>query len=103
MDVVVCHNLEVVWGLGRPKKGTIKMIIFAAFYYPPRAKKKQKMIDHLVMTTHDLLGKLPNAEICLAGDKNKLELAQVCINIPNLKLLNTQPTHKTKMIDAFVT
>ena len=103
LDVVVPHNLEVVWGLGRPKKGIIKMIIFAAFYYPPRAKKKQKMIDHLVMTTHDLLGKYPNAEICLAGDKNELELAQVCRNIPNLKQLNTEPTYKTKMIDVLLT
>ena len=50
LDVTVPYNIEIIWEIGRPKKGSIKTIIIAAFYYPPRAKKKQKVINHIVLT-----------------------------------------------------
>ena len=44
LDINVPHNIEIIWGLGRPKKGCIKIMIIAAFYYPPRAKKKRRSL-----------------------------------------------------------
>ena len=55
VDIVVPNNLEIIWRLGRPKKGQIKNIIFTAFYYPPKARKQQKLINHMLETTHLLL------------------------------------------------
>ena len=56
-------KLEVVWGLVRPKKSNakVKEIIVAAFYSPPRSRKNNLLIDHLISTTHFLLTKYPNA------------------------------------------
>ena len=76
-DVIIPHNLEIVWGIARPRKGTIKVIIIAAFYYPPKAKKKKNMINHIVSTIHTLLTSRMDAEIVIAGDKNELDLSLV--------------------------
>ena len=70
LNVIVPYNIEIVWGIGRPKNGKIRTIIIAALYYPPRARKKIKVIDHLVFTIHSLLGNYPDAEILIAGDRN---------------------------------
>ena len=68
IEVIVPHNLEVIWCLARPKMGQVRVIIVAAFYYPPRAKKKVKMTEHLITTCHTLLLKHPGAELVIAGD-----------------------------------
>ena len=54
-------NLEVVWGLLRPKKKTnqIREIIVCSFYAPPKSKKNGRLLDHLVATTHHLLPNIP--------------------------------------------
>ena len=51
------HQLEVCWGLLRPKvvTGTITRIICCAFYSPPYSKKKTKLIEHLSSTLQYLL------------------------------------------------
>ena len=67
------------------------------------AKKKQKVIDHMVSTLHSLLGTYPNAEIVLAGDRNELDLTQVRNKVPNLRLVSTGPTHKMKQLDVILT
>ena len=79
LDVIVPHNLEIVWGLVRPRKGTIKEIIMAAFYYPPKTKKKQQFINHVVETLHLLLSKHLDAEIIIAGDRNELDLSPIFV------------------------
>jgi hypothetical protein len=70
-QLIIPHNLEVVWGLMRPKKTTskVKEIIVAAFYSPPKSKKNSKLLDHLMSTTHFLLSKYPNAGLVIGGDK----------------------------------
>ena len=54
---MVPFNLEIKWSIGRPKLGKIKTIIIGVFYYPPRSKKKKKMLDHITDTLHHLLSK----------------------------------------------
>ena len=75
----------------------------AAFYYPPRARKKQKMVDHIVSTLHILLDHYPSAEIVVAGDRNELVLAPICRKVPNLKQLQSAPTYKHKQLDVILT
>ena len=103
VHILVPHNLEVRWGLGRPRNGSIKKIIFCVFYHPPKARKKKALIDHLILTLHSLLSTHYDAEIVIGGDRNELDLFQVFNSIPNLKLLPSAPTHKNKVLDVFAT
>ena len=77
LDVQIPYQLEVVWGLLKPKTQTysqIKQILVCAFYSPPNSRKNTKLLDHLISTFHNLLTKYPNAGIILGGDKNKLNI-----------------------------
>ena len=63
LDVLIPHNLEICWGMLRPKSEHIlgiKEIIVASFYSPPRSKKKSKLLDHILATLHSLFIKYPN-------------------------------------------
>ena len=102
LDIIVPYNIEIIWGIGRPKSGCIKTMIIRAFYYPPRAKKKQKVIDHMIITMHSLLWTYPDAEIVIAGDRNDLDLTPVRNKVPNLRLVSTGPTHKSKQLDVIL-
>ena len=102
-QVFVPHNLEVRWGIGKPKSGVVKKIIFCVFYYPPKARKKSALIDHLIITLHSLLASHNDAEIVLGGDRNEIDLSQVFSSIPNLKLIPSGPTHNNKVLDIFAT
>ena len=70
IEVIIPYNLEVVWGLMRPRKTTskIKEFIIGSFYSPPHSKKNSKLLDHLISTVHFLLSKYPNAGLILGGD-----------------------------------
>ena len=55
LEVLIPHNLEVCWGLLRPRTNEqteISEIIVASFYSPPKSKKKVKLLDHLLSTVH---------------------------------------------------
>ena len=45
LNIAIPHNLEIVWGLMRPKEatGNITKIIVCSFYCPPKSKKKIKV------------------------------------------------------------
>ena len=98
-------NLEVVWGLLRPKKKTnqIREIIVCSFYAPPKSKKNGRLLDHLVATTHHLLSKYPSAGVVLGGDKNDLKIAPLLAGIPRLRQIVTKPTYKLKTPDVILT
>ena len=105
IQVLIPHQLEVVWGLLRPKKVTsrIREIIVCAFYSPPKSKKNSKLLDHLMSTTHFLLSKYPNAGLVLGGDKNDLKIATLLTGIPRLKQIVSKFTHKNKILDVILT
>ena len=63
LDVLIPHNLEIVWGIMRPKSNIssgLKEILVVSFYCPPRSTKKSKLLDHILTTVHMLLSKYPN-------------------------------------------
>ena len=106
LDVHVPHNLEVKWGIVRPKesqRGAIyKEVLVCSFYSPPSSKKNKKLTDHLVTTTHALLAKYPNAAVILAGDKNDLPLSPILQCLPKFVQIVNQPTHGNKIIDVII-
>ena len=100
-------KLEVVWGLIRPKitvnEGSIREIICAAFYSPPKSRKNPLLLDHLISTTHFLLTKFPKAGVILGGDKNNLNLAPLLNGIPRLRQIVSKNTYKFKILDVLLT
>ena len=54
LDVCIPNNLEVIWGLLKPKHppagSEYKNIIVCCFYSPPNSRKNSKLGDHLVGT-----------------------------------------------------
>ena len=105
IEVNIPHNLEVVWGLVRPKKASenIREIIVAAMYSPPNYKKKSKLLDHLLSTTHYLLSKYPRAGLVIGGDKNDLNISSLLAGIPRLRQIVTKHTHGRKILDVIMT
>ena len=76
LNIVIPHNLEVVWGLLRSKAedAKYKKILLCSFYSPPKSRKNQKLTDHLVTTLHMLYTMYPDAPIMLGADKNSMDI-----------------------------
>ena len=106
LEVNVPHNLEVKWGIMRPKKvdnnSKYSVFIICSFYSPPASKKHRKLLDHLVSTTHALLAKYPRAAVILGADKNALPLAPLLQALPKFRQTVTQATHGNKTIDVII-
>ena len=62
LNIIIPHNLEVVWGLMKckAKEAKFKQILVCSFYSPPNSKKNLKLTDHLVSTLHMLSTKYPD-------------------------------------------
>ena len=77
LNVLIPNNLEVVWGLVKPKDQASKFrkIIACSFYSPPDKKKNSKMADHIVTTLHMLYSKYPDSAIILGADKNDMNIS----------------------------
>ena len=107
LDVCVPHNLEVQWGLVRPREITpntkYNECTIGSFYSPPASRKNKKMLDHLTSCTHALMTKFPGAAVILAGDKNELPLASLLLGLPHFSQSVAQNTHKDKIIDVIIT
>ena len=54
LNIHIPNNLEVVWGLIKPKNPSaiFRKIIACSFYSPPNKMKNSKMADHVVSTLH---------------------------------------------------
>ena len=105
VEVLNPDKVEAVYGLMRPKKitSTIKEIIIAAFYSPPKSRKNNLLLDHLLSTTLHLLSKYPKAMVVIGGDKNNLNITSLLNGIPKLTQIVTKPTYKTKILDIILT
>ena len=99
------QQLEVVWGLLKPKviTGQITKVICCAFYSPPRSKKKTKLIEHLANTLQDLLLEHPGAGVVIAGDRNDLGIERILSTESSLKQIVGVPTHGRKILDVVCT
>ena len=106
LDVLILHNFEICWGLLRPKdapNSTIREIIVVSFYSPPKSRKKNKLLDHILTTIHILLTKYPHAGLIIGGDKNDLDIAPLIAGIPRVQQIVNSPTLNTKILDIILT
>ena len=106
LDILIPHNLEIVYGMLRPKKvqkGGISEIICVSFYCPPKSRKKSKLLDHLLTTMHILLTKYPNAGVVIGADKNELNISSLIDGLPRVRQIVTQNTHQDKILDIILT
>ena len=105
LDVIVPKNLEVVWGLVRPKEPTshFKGIIVCSFYCPPYSRKKSQLIQHITINHSNLKVRYKDTFFMMGGDKNDLDIKRLLDISPTLHSLNTKPTHGKKNIDIIIT
>ena len=107
LDIMIPHNLEIVYGLLRPKtieKGGVSEIICVSFYCPPRSPKKSKLLDHILTTMHVLLTKYPNAGVIIGADKNELNISSLIDGLPRVRQIVTENTYKNeKILDIILT
>ena len=106
LDINIPHNLEVQWGLVRPKKITpstkYREMIFCCFYSPPSSRKHRKLLDHLVSATHAMMARYPQAAVYLGADKNSLPLAPLLLALPRFRQVVAHSTHGGKILDVLI-
>ena len=104
LDVIVPKNLEVVWGLVRPKQPTsnFKGIVVCSFYSVPYSRKKAQLIEHITINYNELKSRYKDCFFLTGGDKNDLEMRNILDIAPTLHSHNTKPTHGKKNIDILV-
>ena len=103
LDVQVPEKIEILWGLIRPKEGLIKNIIAAVFYYPPASRMKKKFSSHIISTLTSLMNIYQDAEIFIAGDKNKMDFSDVFLAFPRLKNIQVKNTYRDRNLDWMLT
>ena len=104
LDVNIPNNLDVVWGLLKPKFGPCKFkkIIVCSFYSPPKSRKNTKLADHLVGTLHMLNTKYPDSGIILGADKNSMDITPLLNCGLKLKQTVDQWTINGKTLDVLI-
>ena len=104
LPIHVPPDLEVCWGLVKPRTpGSIKEIVICAFYCPPRSKKKTKLVEHISTSYYSLRTTYPGCAFICGGDKNDLNV-KLLLNInSNFHQIVTKPTHKKSVLDVIVT
>ena len=99
------NSLEIVWGLLKPKNenAKYKKIIVCSFYSPPRSKKKQKLLDHIITTLQMLSTQYPSSPIILGADKNDLDIRPILSCGLRLRQIVDQNTRGGKILDIIIT
>ena len=105
INVLTPKSLEVVYGLLRPKttNSSVKEIVAIAFYSPPKSRKKNELIDHIVTNLQILMAKYPEAGILIGGDRNEMSITPILNAIPRTKQIVTRPTCNGKTLDILIT
>ena len=104
-DILIPHNLEICWGMLKPKSEQpmeIKEIIVASFYSPPKSRKKSKLLDHILTTLHILLTKYPQAGIIIGADRNDLNISSLLLGIPRVRQIVTEYTYQNNKIHDII-
>ena len=105
LDVFTPDNLEVIWGLLKPKASSAKYskIVVCTFYFPPNARVGRKLADHLVGTLQMLCSRYPDCGIIMGADKNSLNIQPILNCGLNLKQMVDKATINGKILDICIT
>ena len=103
-EIVLC-NLEIVWGLLRPKEvsGKITKIIVCCFYCPPKSTKKSALIEQMTLTLQHLRTTFPMAAAVISGDRNDLSIVRLLTVDPALRQTVRKNTRGQKILTVVLT
>ena len=98
---VECQNLEVMWVHVRPARlpRGFPCLVTAAIYHPPSSDDSE-ILEYL--STSLTWVYFPGCGIILAGDFNRLDIKNICINF-GLKQIVTVPTRRENTLDLVLT
>ena len=104
LKVFIPGNLEVVWGLLRPKSPSskFKKIIVCSFYSPPNKKRNSKMADHIVSTLQMLYSKYPDCGLILGADKNDMDIKPILNCGLRLRQVVDRNTRQGSILDIII-
>ena len=104
IDVFTPDNLEVVWGLLKPKESSAKFkkIIACSFYSPPNNGKNTRLADYLVSTLQMLYTRYPESGIILGADKNKMNITPILNCGLRLNQVVDKPTRQGAILDVLI-
>ena len=79
LNIIIPHNLEIIWGLLKTKAedAKFKKIIVCSFYSPPNSRKNLKLTDHIVSTLQMLATQYPGCPMMLGADKNNMDIRPI--------------------------
>ena len=104
MNIFVPHNLEIIWGLLKPKseEAKYKKIILCSYYSPPNSRKNSKLTDHIISTLHMLKTKYPDSPMILGADKNSMDIRPILNCGLQLKQIVDLPSRQGKILDIII-
>ena len=104
ININIPHNLEVIWGILKPKaeNAYFKKIIVCSFYSPPKSRKNQKLTDHLVTTLQMLKTVHPDCPMILGADKNSMNIQPLLNCGLKLKQVVDLPTRQGKILSILL-
>ena len=104
LDVSTPNNLEVIWGLLKPKNGPSKFknIIVCSFFSPPKSRKNGKLNDHLVETLQMLNTKYPDSGTVMGADKKSMDITPLLNCGLRLRQIVDQPTRNGAILDVLI-
>ena len=102
LDVIIPKNLEVVWGLVRPKQPTtdFKGIVVCCFYSVPSSRKKAQLVQHIAINHANLKSKYKDCFFLTGGDKNDLDVGNILDLSPALHMHNTNSTYAYRLLET---
>lgn len=103
MDIITPDHLETVWVHLRPSflPRTISGLYCAAIYSPPGDPYGDALIDHLQQTVDQITTDHPDAGIVIAGDMNRLDIAQLTTGV--FTQVVKEPTRQRAVLDKIIT
>ena len=104
INISIPDNLEIVWGLLKPKSedAKFKKIILCSFYSPPKSRKNLKLTDHIVTSLQMLATKYPNCPIILGADKNDMNIRPILNCGLRLRQVVDLKTRGDKILDILI-
>ena len=103
MDINIPEHLEIVWVRMRPNflPRMISGLYCAAIYSPPGDSYGDALIDHLQQTVDQITTEHPDAGIVIAGDMNRLDIAQLTTG--GFKQVVKESTRQRAVLDKIIT
>ena len=104
MNIFIPHNLEIIWGLLKPKsaEAKFKKIFLCSYYSPPNSRKNSKLTDHIVSTLQMLNTLHPDSPIIIGADKNSMDIRPILNCGLRLKQIVDLPTRQGKILDILI-